>query len=187
MNYGKITYMDTANGIGLRTTLFVSGCRHHCKNCFNQDTWDFNYGKPFTEKERHAILKSLDHKAVKGITFLGGEPMEPENQFHIKSFILELRQHWNKTGQEKDIWIYTGCTWEELLNMDSKYHVTECTEEILRNTDVLVDGPFIESEMDIIGTPFRGSKNQRIIAASKTMESEYPNTPIEINIQKSEV
>lgn len=187
MNYGKITYMDTANGIGLRTTLFVSGCRHHCKNCFNHETWNFGYGKPFTEKERIAITKSLDHKAVKGITFLGGEPMEPENQFHVLSFIRKLKKHWKETNQEKDIWIYTGCTWEDLMDVRSGYHVTNCTEEILKNTDVLVDGPFIEPLMDLIGTPFRGSRNQRLIAAARTMASEHPEVPIEISIPKSEV
>lgn len=166
MNYAKITYMDTANGTGLRTTLFVSGCRHHCKECFNQETWDFRYGKPFTDIEKHDILISLKNPHVKGITFLGGEPLEPENQPAIRK-LIETIVH---DHPDKDIWLYTGCTFEELAYDTCPYR-TEHTDYILSHTDVLVDGPFIQNEIDLIGTPFRGSKNQRLIRCKECYQT----------------
>lgn len=158
MNYGKILYCDTANGIGCRTVLFVSGCRHHCKGCFNQDTWNFNFGKPFTEETETMILNSLEPIYIDGISILGGEPFEPENQPFVLSLIKKIKDKYpNKT-----IWIYSGYLWEELTGKTKSICLTEHTYEILRNTDILVDGEFQLDKRNIM-LEFRGSENQRII------------------------
>lgn len=158
MNYGQIILMDTANGKGFRLSLFVSGCRHHCKNCFQPETWNFKFGKQFTDETLRYILKELSKPQYDGITILGGEPFEPENQLVINHIVSVIRSELpNKT-----IWIYTGCVYEtELLNSNSPYR-TKYTDKILYNTDILVDGPFIEEQKDI-RLEFRGSKNQRIL------------------------
>lgn len=147
MNYARIIYNDTANGEGVRTTLFVSGCRHHCKGCFNQEAWDFNYGQPFTEEIKEQIIESLKPDYISGITFLGGEPLEPENVEELTKLAREIKTKLpNKT-----IWCYTGSLYEEVKDLP-----------IMKYIDVLVDGPFVE-ELKDWKLLFRGSSNQRII------------------------
>lgn len=163
MNYAEIKYCDIANGEGVRTTLFVSGCTHHCKNCFQPETWSFSYGEEFTDAIAQKIIASLSGAFVDGITLLGGEPMEPENQRALLPFVRAVKQAY----PEKTIWCYTGDVFEDLTNPESKRH-TEVTEELLTYIDVLVDGPYIESEHDIT-LRFRGSRNQRIIDIPSTL------------------
>ena len=180
MNYASIRTCDIANGEGVRVTLFVSGCTHRCKGCFNPDQWDFGYGEPFTREVEDEILKDLEPSYIAGLSILGGEPMEPENQRALVPFLRRFRE---KFGQTKTLWVYTGCVVEELrscegekverveaavsqpLNLPtsqpSRWH-TEVTDEFLKMIDVLVDGPFIE-ELKDISLQFRGSSNQRIL------------------------
>lgn len=167
MHYGKIEALDTANGEGLRTTLFVSGCRRHCPGCFNPDTWDFNYGKEFTEDTIDWILELLRPTPVAGITLLGGEPFEPENQEDL----LYLLSYVKEKYPEKNVWAYTGCTYERDLKpgVNSMYQ-TKFTADLLDKIDVLVDGEFIESKKNLV-LKFRGSENQRIINLPKTLET----------------
>ena len=162
MHFGTIKFNDIANGIGVRTTLFVSGCTHHCKNCFQPETWNFDYGEEFTNEVAEIIIKSLEPDYIAGLTILGGEPMEPENQCALAPFLKQV-----KTQQpDKTIWMYTGDLYEDLVNPKSPRH-TPYTDEILDNIDVLVDGPFIEELKDIT-LQFRGSSNQRIIDINAT-------------------
>lgn len=170
MHYGKIIYCDVANGIGCRTSLFVSGCRHHCKNCFNQITWNFDYGDPYTKDTKEHIIKSIDMPYIQGLTILGGEPLEPENQTEV----LDLCKTIKERLPEKTIWIYSGYTFEQITGTDdtSKHiatpeSITNC-KEILNNIDVLVDGPFVQDLYDIT-LKYRGSSNQRIIDVKKTL------------------
>jgi len=158
MNYSGIIGSDIANGEGVRVSLFVSGCTHHCKGCFNPDTWDFAAGKPFTDKTQDFILAELDHPWIAGLTLLGGEPMEPENQRALAPFLRRVRARF---GSSKNIWCYTGCVLERDLQKESRWR-TEVTDELLSMIDVLVDGPFVESLKDIT-LRFRGSSNQRIL------------------------
>lgn len=158
MNYSKINPIDVANGLGVRVSLFVSGCNHHCYNCFNKETWDFKHGKEFTDDTMNELLRHLDHEYVTGLTILGGEPMESTNQGTVKEIIKAVRSEY---GINKDIWIYTGCTWEELMNPDDPYH-TESTLEILKLTDVVVDGRYDDKLRDP-SLAFKGSTNQRLI------------------------
>ena len=158
MNYSGIIGSDIANGEGVRVSLFVSGCTHHCKGCFNPDTWDFAAGKPFTEKTQDFIIAELDHPWIAGLTLLGGEPMEPENQRALAPFLRRVRARF---GSSKNIWCYTGCVLERDLQKESRWR-TEVTDELLSMIDVLVDGPFVESLKDIT-LRFRGSSNQRIL------------------------
>ena len=151
MNYGRIKKNDIANGPGVRVSLFVSGCRNHCPGCFNPETWDFNYGEPFTKKTEKEIIKALRPSWIQGLSILGGDPMEPENQ----RALLPLLKRIKVMLPDKDVWLYTGYTYETVKNA-----------EILKWIDVLVDGPFIEAEKDITLT-FRGSQNQRIIPLKK--------------------
>lgn len=164
MKYGNIKYYATEDGIGCRTVLFVSGCRHHCKGCFQPQTWDFSYGDDFTEETENTILKSLDNKYVHGLTLLGGEPFEPENQKVLKPFIEKVKQQY----PDKTIWAYSGYTFEELMDETTNCHTND-TVDILNMIDVLVDGEFIESEMSKM-LPYRGSKNQRIIDIPSTLK-----------------
>lgn len=155
MNYANIKYHDIADGEGVRTSLFVSGCTHHCKGCFNAQTWDFDFGKPFTAEVEEEILESLKPSYVAGLTLLGGEPLEPDNQRALLPFLKRVREQF----PEKTIWCYSGYTIEELRG-ESRAHC-ECTEELLSLLDVLVDGEFVEALKDIT-LVFRGSSNQRI-------------------------
>ena len=160
MNYGEIKKTDIANGEGVRVSLFVSGCRIHCKGCFNSMTWDFCYGKPFTEETEEEILKALSPDFIAGLTVLGGEPFEPENQAVLAPFLEKVK----KTFPKKTIWCYTGYVLEKnLLPEDGNKH-TEYTKRMLSCLDTLVDGPFILEEKDI-SLQFRGSRNQRILRA----------------------
>ena len=158
MNYASIRTCDIANGEGVRVSLFVSGCTHHCKGCFNEAAWDFAYGEPFTKKTENEILAALEPDFIDGLTLLGGEPMEPENQRALMPLLRRFRE---KFGDAKTLWIYTGCVLETDLKAESRWR-TEVTDEMLSLTDGLVDGPFLEAKKDI-SLQFRGSSNQRII------------------------
>jgi anaerobic ribonucleoside-triphosphate reductase activating protein len=166
MNYGEIKIADIANGQGCRTSLFVSGCTHHCPGCFNQMTWDFCYGKAFTKEVEDSIIESLRPEYIAGLTILGGEPMEVVNQQVLNPFIKRVRAE----VPDKSIWIYSGYTWEELNDTENKRCHSDDTDEILGNIDILVDGEFVESKKDI-SLRFRGSSNQRVIDVVKTLES----------------
>lgn len=158
MYYGAIKSCDIANGEGVRVSLFVSGCRHACKNCFNPETWCFDYGTPYTEATTEQLLRLLEPSYIRGLTLIGGEPMEPENQ----PVLLELVQAVRKAyGAEKDIWCYTGCVLETDLLADNHYRC-DATDALLREIDVLVDGPFVEGQKSL-QLAFRGSANQRIL------------------------
>lgn len=157
MNYAAVKYCDIANGTGVRTVLFVSGCRNHCKGCFQPETWDFSHGAPFTGEVEEEILASLDPPYIRGITLLGGDPMEPENQKALLPFLKRLKERHPK----KDVWAYTGYVLEKDLAFGGKCH-TEATDEMLSLIDVLVDGPYLEDEHSIM-LKFKGSANQRLI------------------------
>ena len=164
MNYADIKRVDVANGKGVRVSLFVSGCRHHCKDCFNPEAWNFKYGKQYTEETEKEIIEYLKPDYVSGISFLGGDPLEPENQ----QGILELSRKIKSIYPEKDIWCYTGCTMDGDI-LEGKYKQNGTTQEIMKYIDVLVDGKF-ETEQKDKTLRFRGSKNQRIIDVQKTLK-----------------
>ena len=163
MNYGSIKKCDIANGTGVRVSLFVSGCTHHCKGCFNEETWSFDYGEPFTKEVEERILKALEPSYISGLTLLGGEPLEYVNQQVLAPFLKRVRE----TYPQKTIWCYTGYLYEkDILNrMVKKW---QYTRDIIEMIDVLVDGPFIEEEKQI-DLRFRGSRNQRIIDVKKSL------------------
>lgn len=166
MHYGEIKKRDIANGYGVRVSLFVSGCTRHCKNCFNPETWSFTYGKPFTDSTEEEILQALEPNYVNGLTVLGGEPMEIENQRVLVHFLRRVRERY----PDKDIWCYSGSTLEaDMLAKDGRNHC-EVTDELLSLLDVLVDGAFVE-ELKNISLRFRGSSNQRIIDMNATRKS----------------
>ena len=157
MHYGNIKECEIADGPGVRVSLFVSGCRHHCKGCFNAETWDFNYGKPYTKETEDEIIQLLASDFVHGFTLLGGEPFDPENQVELVKLLKRIRE----TYPQKDIWCYTGYLYDVDLPEGGKVH-TDVTDEMLSYIDVLVDGEFVEAEKDVT-LVFRGSRNQRII------------------------
>ena len=163
MHYGTIKNCDIANGIGVRVSLFVSGCRNACPNCFQPETWNFSHGKPFTAETADKLIGMLAPSYIAGLTVLGGEPLEPENQADLLPFLRKVRAAY----PAKTIWIYTGFTLEELFD-DSCRAKTEHIIEILALADVLVDGRFIEAQKDI-SLRFRGSKNQRLIDLPHTL------------------
>ena len=162
MNYGQILKADAANGTGIRVSLFVSGCTNHCKGCFQPETWDFNYGKPYTKETEDFILGELSKSFYQGLTILGGEPFEPENQPEVVALIRRIKTEL----PEKDIWMFTGFTYEADLQRGQRKY-TEVTDEILDAIDVLVDGRFILEQKNIT-LNFRGSSNQRIIDMPRT-------------------
>ena len=166
MNYGEIKKNDIANGEGVRTSLFVSGCRHHCKNCFNQNTWDFGFGELFTEETMTEILESCKPDWINGLSILGGEPFEPENQKVLLPFLIMFKDRY----PDKDIWCYSGFTFEEITGKETSRAHTDISEELLSLIDVLVDGRFVE-ELKNISLVFRGSSNQRIINVKKSLEN----------------
>lgn len=166
MNYCNIKPCDIADGVGVRVTLFVSGCTHHCPGCFQPETWSFDYGQPFTEETQALLLKELAPAYVSGLTLLGGEPFEPENQKALLPFLKKLRQ----TLPEKTIWAYSGYTWEELTGETESRCRCEATDEMLALLDVLVDGEFIQAKKDIT-LRFRGSSNQRLIDVKATRKT----------------
>lgn len=157
MNYSAIKYCDIANGIGVRTVLFVSGCRNHCKGCFQPETWDFDHGRPFTKKVEDEIIASLKPDYIRGLTLLGGDPMEPENQAVLLPFLKRVKEE----CPQKDVWAYTGYLVDQDLIPGGKC-CTEDTKELLSYIDILVDGPFIEEEYSIM-LKFKGSANQRVL------------------------
>ncbi len=172
MYYSEIKHCDIANGEGVRTSLFVSGCRRHCKNCFNAITWDFCHGQEFTPAVEDEILTSLEPFYIDGLTVLGGEPMEPENQTALLPFLRRVRERF----PEKSIWCFTGDALEALLGLPlpagatavGEKYLPGVTEELLAQIDVLVDGAY-EEELHDITLRFRGSSNQRIIDVPATL------------------
>lgn len=165
MNYGEIKNCDIANGEGVRVSLFVSGCTHHCKNCFNAQTWNFSFGSPFTKETEDSILDLLAPGYINGLSLLGGEPFEPDNQRALLPFLKRVRAAY----PDKTIWCYSGYTLESDLLSESRARC-EVTDEMLSCIDVLVDGEFIEEQKNI-SLAFRGSENQRVINVPKTLTS----------------
>ncbi len=160
--YANIKPLDIADGEGVRVTLFVSGCRNHCEGCFQPETWCFTYGQPYTEETEHQLIEALKPDYVDGLTLLGGEPFEPENQRELIHLIDRVRSAYpNKT-----IWAYSGYTIEDMLS-DHHPHC-ECTQQMLSQIDVLVDGRFVR-ELKDISLAFRGSSNQRVIDVQRTL------------------
>lgn len=175
MNYARIKDCDIADGEGVRVSLFVSGCTHHCVGCFNKETWDFDYGKPFTKEVEDKILKLLSKDYITGLTLLGGEPFEVCNQEVLHNLLVRVKAEF----PDKDVWCYTGYTFEDLL--DDKGTVnTKYTKGMLSFIDVLVDGEFM-LERKSLGLTFKGSDNQRIIDVKEslkkgiTVEKEFYN------------
>ena len=158
MKYAGIRYDDIANGYGIRTTLYVSGCTHKCPDCFSKQTWDFNYGEEFTEEIRDKIIDSVKGKYYKGITIMGGDPLEDENCDAVLDLILKFRERYSDT---KDIWLYTGWVLEDLLKQKVDEAEDSKHAQILMNIDILVDGPFVK-ELSDKRLLFRGSSNQNI-------------------------
>ena len=165
MNYSEIKYCDVANGTGVRTTLFVSGCRNHCKGCFQPETWNFDNGQPFTTATEREIIHHTQHVYITGLTLLGGDPFEEENQEGLLPFIRRFKQ----ILPDKNIWAFTGYLLNDLLPGGKKH--TEDTDELLSYIDVLVDGPFIEEQKSLL-LKFRGSENQRIIDLNESRKTD---------------
>ena len=165
MNYADIKQYDIANGPGVRVSLFVSGCTHHCKNCFNKVAWDFNYGKPFTKDTINTIIEYCKNDYVEGLTILGGEPFEPINQ----KGILPLVKKFKEIYPEKSLWVFTGYDFEEDL-LDKMYNNYPETKQLLANIDIIVDGKFIE-ELKNSNLRFKGSSNQRTIMVQETLKT----------------
>jgi len=166
MNYATIKYYDVANGPGVRVSLYVSGCRNHCKNCFNPETWDFNYGEPFTQETENSIIEGLKPDYIKGFTLLGGDPFEPENQKVLAPFLERLR----KAYPDKSFWAFTGYDFDKDL-LTGKLGDLDTVLRMLGCLDVLVDGRFVE-ELKDINLLFRGSSNQRIILVKPTLKQD---------------
>ncbi len=164
MNYASIKKNDIANGTGVRVSLFVSGCTHHCKGCFNSETWDFNYGKKFTSDTQNEIIDALNHEHISGLTLLGGEPMEPSNQKVLVNLVKSVKEKFPR----KNIWCYTGYDFEKDLLSESKVRCS-VTDELLKNIDILVDGEFIIEKKNI-SLKFRGSENQKIILVPQSLK-----------------
>ncbi len=162
MKYANIKYYDIANGLGVRTSLFVSGCTHRCSGCFNEIAWDFNYGTEITEETIKTLLDSCRPSYIAGLSLLGGEPMEPSNQRALLPLVRQFKEQY----PGKTIWCYTGYTYEtDLVNSDGAAHC-EATEPLLQCIDILVDGKF-EQDLYDISLKFRGSRNQRILQLQK--------------------
>ena len=164
MHYGGFRTCDVANGTGIRVTLFVSGCTNRCKGCFQPETWDFCYGQEYTEETEKMVLDALALPGRSGLTVLGGEPFEPENQRELIWLMRKVKELY----PDKDIWCYTGFTYEKLIDPSFIKHC-EVTDEMLNLIDILVDGPFILEKRNI-GLKFRGSENQRILDLKKARE-----------------
>jgi anaerobic ribonucleoside-triphosphate reductase activating protein len=165
MNYATIKTHDVANGPGVRVSLFVSGCTHHCKNCFNSETWDFHYGQLFTEETVNQILEALKPNYIKGLSLLGGEPFEYVNQLGLLPLVRKVRFLY----PEKNIWCYTGYDYEKDIKCDMM-NKWPATKELLSMIDVLVDGEFVE-ELKDLKLRFRGSSNQRIIDVKRSLSA----------------
>lgn len=165
MNYADIKQYDIANGPGVRISLFVSGCTHHCKGCFNQETWDFNYGTLFSSGTIKTILEYMKPDYIRGLTLLGGEPFEHTNQFGLLPLVRAVKERY----PDKSIWCYTGYLFDEAI-LKNMVPIWPETTELLSYIDVLVDGPFIEEKHEV-GLRFRGSSNQRIIRVKDSLKS----------------
>ena len=165
MKYGEIKNNDIANGEGVRVSLFVSGCTHHCEGCFNPMTWDFNYGEDFTDKTINSIIDLLSPSYIKGLTLLGGEPMEPDNQRALLPLVKKVKAQY----PDKTIWCYSGYLFDKELLSDSRARC-EVPDELLSYIDVLVDGEFILAKKNI-ALQFRGSENQRLIDVKRSLTS----------------
>lgn len=163
MYYGAIKNCDIANGLGVRVSLFVSGCRNRCPGCFQPETWAFDYGQPFTKETEDHILELLRPDYINGLTLLGGDPFEPESQRVLLPFLRRVKE----ACPDKDIWAYTGYTWEQLISGTHRVSLPE-TKELLSQIDTLVDGPFILAQKNI-RLRFRGSENQRIIDVKRSL------------------
>ena len=164
MNYADIKRIDVANGEGVRVSVFVSGCNHHCKGCFNECAWDFNYGNEFTEKQEEEVLKDLNHDYISGLTLLGGEPLEPVNQAGLLPLVKKVKEKF----PDKKIWCYTGFDFEkDVVGKMAKQ--SETTKELLNYIDVIVDGKFEEEKKDL-KLKFRGSSNQRILDVKESLK-----------------
>lgn len=165
MNYAEIKYCDVANGPGVRTSLFVSGCSHHCPGCFNEIAWDFNYGKPFTQDTIDSIIESLKPDYIQGLTLLGGEPFEYSNQKGLLPLVKQVRE----VLPQKDIWCFTGFLFDKdiIENMCKRWKETN---ELLSYIDVLVDGRFVE-DLKNLNLKFKGSENQRTILVNESLKS----------------
>jgi len=165
MYIGQIITADCANGTGIRLSLFVSGCTNHCKGCFQPETWDFHYGKPYTQEMEDSLLAELRKDYYDGLTILGGEPFEPQNQADLLNLIRRIK----KELPQKNIWMYSGFVYDKDLVPLGRRYIDE-TDEILDSIDVLVDGPFVEEQKNM-KLPFRGSDNQRVIDMKKTRQT----------------
>ena len=165
MNVAEIKKTDIANGEGVRVSLFVSGCRRHCKNCFNAVAWDFSYGKPFTSAVEEELLEALSPDYIAGLSLLGGDPFEPENQLALLPFVRRVKARF----PHKDIWCYTGYTYEDGGLKEPEVQ-TPATRELVSLIDILVDGAFVEDLKDI-RLKFRGSSNQRVIDIKRSISS----------------
>lgn len=164
MYYGNIKKYDIADGEGVRVTLFVSGCTNKCKGCFQPETWDFCYGQPYTEETEKEILDTLNNDYIQGLTLLGGEPFEPDNQRVLVTLLRKVKEMY----PDKDVWSYTGFVYDKDLVPGGRRY-TEVTDEMLSMIDVLVDGPFIEEKKNI-SLSYRGSENQRVINLKKSLQ-----------------
>lgn len=165
MHYADIKTVDIANGEGVRVSLFVSGCRHHCKGCFNEIAWNFKYGKQFTDETIDKILNDLDHDYISGLSLLGGEPLEPENQEGLLKLVEKVKEKY----PQKNIWCYTGFDFEKDV-MGRMVQESDITKKLISHFDVVVDGKFEESKKNVT-LKFRGSENQRIIDVKQTIDS----------------
>lgn len=168
MNYATIKWADVANGPGVRVSLFVSGCTHRCPGCFNEEAWDFAYGRPYTKAEEDRIVAALAPDHIKGLSLLGGEPFEPDNQ----RALLPLLRRVKGAYPDKEVWCYSGYTLDGELWRPSRARC-ECTDEMLSYIDVLVDGPFIQEKKDL-NLRFRGSANQRILNVPASIAAHAP-------------
>lgn len=164
MNYATIKKHDVANGPGIRVSLFVSGCTHHCKNCFNQEAWDFKYGNEFTKEKLNEIIEALKPSYISGLSLLGGEPFELVNQKGILPLVKKVRELY----PNKNIWCYSGYLYDEQI-LNGKFKDNETTKELINNIDILVDGKFVD-ELKDPKLRFRGSSNQRIIDVKKSLK-----------------
>ena len=168
MNYADIKRIDVANGEGVRVSVFVSGCNHHCKGCFNECAWDFNYGNKFTEKQEEEVLDDLNHDYISGLTLLGGEPLEPANQEGLLPLVKKAKEKF----PDKKIWCYTGFDFEkDVVGKMAKQ--SDTTKELLKYIDVIVDGKFEEDKKDL-KLRFRGSSNQRILDVKESLKENKP-------------
>jgi anaerobic ribonucleoside-triphosphate reductase activating protein len=166
MNYATIKTHDIANGPGVRVSLFVSGCTHHCKGCFNPETWNFHYGEPYTPEVEEQILEALSPWYIRGLSLLGGEPFEPQNQPALVELVKKVKQRF----PEKTIWCYSGYDFEKDI-LAGRLGDWDITNELIRHIDVLVDGEFVEAKKDL-SLRFRGSSNQRVIDVPKSLEED---------------